>query len=84
MVPVDGGFTLDIESMQSIVNRLRSSIVVPMHWFSESGLQQFLAGMNEQFRIELLDGPTLEVALRDLPSEPTIKVLRPRFLGLDD
>ncbi|OYW49298.1 MAG: Zn-dependent hydrolase [Rhodobacterales bacterium 12-65-15] len=45
MVPVDGGYTLRLEDMAGVVRRLRSSVVIPMHWFSEASLQAFLAEM---------------------------------------
>jgi L-ascorbate metabolism protein UlaG (beta-lactamase superfamily) len=80
MAPVDGGYTLDLPTMQAIVDRLRSSIVIPMHWFSDTGLQRFLAGMEETFAIDIREEPSLEVSLRTLPSRPTIVVLRPGWL----
>lgn len=81
MAPVDGGMTLPVPTMISILQRLRSSVVIPMHWFSLSGLQSFLAGMEGDFRIDVRSENHLEVSLRSLPSEPTVIVLRPRFLG---
>jgi len=80
MAPVDGGFTLDLETMQSLIERLRSSIVIPMHWFSDFGLRNFLAGMENTFAIDIRDSSSIEVSLRTLPSRPTIVVLRPGWL----
>ncbi|TFL17680.1 MBL fold metallo-hydrolase [Jannaschia formosa] len=80
MAPVDGGLTLDIDTMIRVLTRLRSSIVIPMHWFGESALQRFLAGMEGDFLIERRDDNHLEVSLRTLPSRPTIVVLRPAYL----
>lgn len=80
MVPVDGGFTLDLASMQAIVDRLRSSLVIPMHWFSGVALEQFLAGMQDTFAIDRRETSSIEISLRTLPSRPTIVVLRPGWL----
>ncbi|WP_425099226.1 MBL fold metallo-hydrolase [Tropicibacter sp. S64] len=80
MVPVDGGYTLPLPTIMAVTERLRSSVVIPMHWFSDGALGRFLAGMEESFAIDYVDGPSLEVSLRDLPSRPTIKVLRPQWL----
>ncbi len=33
MAPVDGGLTLDLPTMIRVLKRLRSSVVIPMHWF---------------------------------------------------
>jgi hypothetical protein len=82
MAPVDGGMTLTLPEMIDTLQRLRSSVVIPMHWFSLSGLQVFLAGMQDEFRIDVREDSHLEVSLRSLPSEPTVVVLRPRFLDL--
>lgn len=80
MVPVDGGLTLDTASMVRVVERLRASIVLPMHWFSGASLGAFLDRLSGEFAIELRDDNALEVSLRDLPDRPTILVLRPEAL----
>jgi hypothetical protein len=72
--------TLDLPTMIRTLKRLRSSVVIPMHWFSGSSLDRFLAGMSDEFEIEVTEGSTFEVSLRSLPSRPTVVVLRPRFL----
>lgn len=84
MVPVDGGYTLPLSTVERIVDRLKSSIVIPMHWFSGYALETFLAGVGDTFVIDRRDTATLEVSLRDLPSRPTVIVLQPRFLSDPD
>jgi L-ascorbate metabolism protein UlaG (beta-lactamase superfamily) len=80
MAPVDGGYTLDQPTMIRILKRLRSSVVIPMHWFGEFALEQFLAGMADDFVIDRREDSWAEVSLRGLPPRPTIVVLRPRWL----
>ncbi len=81
MAAVDGGVTLDLPSMMTLLDRLKSSIVIPMHWFALGSLDGFLAGMRTQgFDVRTDLGPTLEVSLRTLPSRPTVMVLSPQFL----
>ncbi len=80
MAPVDGGMTLDLPTMIAVVKRLRSSIVLPMHWFGPVTLAAFLRGMEDEFLIDLRDGSSVEVALATLPSRPTVIVLMPRLL----
>ena len=84
MAPVDGGLTLSLPELIETLERLRSSIILPMHWFSGTSLNAFLAGMEDEYRIDLREGRDIEVSLRSLPSEPTVVVLRPRFLGFED
>ncbi|MGA9253955.1 MAG: MBL fold metallo-hydrolase [Roseobacter sp.] len=80
MAPVDGGYTLDLATMTRVLKRLRSSVVIPMHWFSLSALDEFLAGMADQFAVVEVGGPALEMSLDRLPSRPTVMVLRPAYL----
>ncbi|OWU86442.1 Zn-dependent hydrolase [Oceanicola sp. 22II-s10i] len=80
MAPVDGGMTLDLPSMIRVVERLKSSIVLPMHWFSDTSLRWFLDGVSDVFEVEYVGGNELTVSLRDLPQRPTVMVLRPNPL----
>ncbi len=83
MAPVDGGMTLDLVSMTRVLKRLKSSIVIPMHWFSDFGLQTFLRGMADEFQVVELEEPGITVSVDRLPSTPTIMVLRPAYLRAD-
>ncbi|PJE31981.1 L-ascorbate metabolism protein UlaG, beta-lactamase superfamily [Pseudooceanicola antarcticus] len=80
MVPVDGGMTLDTASMVRVVERLRASIVLPMHWFSGASLGWFLDQLSSDFAVVLEEGREIEVSLKNLPERPTIMVLRPQPL----
>ncbi|MDZ4086587.1 MAG: MBL fold metallo-hydrolase [Tabrizicola sp.] len=80
MVPVDGGYTMRLEDMAGVVKRLRSSVVIPMHWFSQGSLDQFLAEMAAEFTVVETGGAQIALSLDDLPSQPTIMVLEPAYL----
>ncbi len=82
MAPVDGGYTLDQPTMISVLKRFKSSIVIPMHWFSSYALEDFLVGMRDEFQIVRIEGPALTVSLDRLPSRPTIMVLDPAYLNV--
>ncbi|NND19405.1 MAG: MBL fold metallo-hydrolase [Silicimonas sp.] len=84
MAAVDGGLTVDTPTMIRIVNRLRSSVVLPMHWFSRNSLDRFLDGVSADFDIRRTGQTSFELSLRDLPSRPTVMVLEPRFLRDED
>ena len=81
MVPVDGGMTLDTDSMVRVVERLKSSIVLPMHWFSGASLGWFLEGVAEEFDIDIRRESEITLSLRDLPPRPTVIVLQPAYLS---
>lgn len=80
MAPVDGGYTMPLDQMIGILKRMRSSIVIPMHWFTEGGLVTFLKGMEDQFTVIETGLSSLTVSLDTLPAQPTVMVLRPQFL----
>ena len=82
MAPVDGGYTLDQATMITVLKRLKSSIVIPMHWFSGFALDDFLTGMQGDFSVVEVGGPSLTVSLHNLPSRPTIMVLRPEYINV--
>lgn len=80
MVPVDGGFTMRHSDMAGVVRRLRSSVVIPMHWFSQASLQAFLTEMSAGFTVVETGGAQIALSLDDLPGEPTVLVLDPAFI----
>lgn len=80
MVPVDGGYTMRLQDMAGVVQRLRSSVVIPMHWFSRSSLDAFLAEMSAEFTVVETGGAQIALSLDDLPSDPTVMVLEPAYI----
>ncbi|ETX30967.1 MBL fold metallo-hydrolase [Roseivivax isoporae] len=80
MVPVDGGYTMSREAMIRVVERLRASVVIPMHWFSPYALEDFLDGVSEVWAVERPGTSSLEVSLATLPARRTVMVLDPEWL----
>lgn len=80
MVPVDGGYTMQLQDMAGVVKRLRSSVVIPMHWFSRSSLDRFLSEMAAEFTVVETGGAQIALSLHDLPSAPTVMVLEPAYI----
>jgi L-ascorbate metabolism protein UlaG (beta-lactamase superfamily) len=73
MVPVDGGLTMGADSMSRVVQRLRSSLILPMHRFGPP-LQVFLGMFDGKFDIAYANEKTLKISMRSLPKKPTIMV----------
>ena len=80
MAPVDGGMTLDLPTLLRMMERMKSSVVIPMHWFGSSTLDWFLSEMSASFDIRRPGTSYVELGLRDLPDRPTVIVLEPRWL----
>ena len=81
MVPVDGGLTLDLPTMLSVIDRLQARIVIPMHWFGRGTLEAFVAEMSDDFAIDRRPGNSVTLTLADLPDRPTVLLLEPAFLA---
>ncbi len=81
MAPVDGGMTLDLPTMIATLKRLRAQVVIPMHWFGQSSLDRFLAGMSDDFAIDRREGSAIDLSRAALPGRPTVVVLQPSFLN---
>lgn len=79
MAAVDGGLSLDTPTMTRVLKRLKSSVVIPMHWFGRYSLNGFLDGMKDAFDIVEPDSSFLEISARTLPKRPTIMVLEPAY-----
>ena len=75
MVPVDGGYTMNLPAMIEVMERLRARVVIPMHWFGPGNLERFLRDMSGEFAIRRADDPTAVLSSLALPSEPTVLVL---------
>ncbi len=73
MVPVDGGLTMGADSMSRVVQRLRSSLILPMHRWGPP-LDRFLSMFDGKFDIAYAKEATLRVSMRGLPKKPTILV----------
>lgn len=80
MAAVDGGLTVDTPTMVRILQRFRSSLILPMHWFGEQTLDRFLTSMSPDFEIVRPGKSEVTVSLSSLPKRPTIMVLEPAFL----
>jgi L-ascorbate metabolism protein UlaG (beta-lactamase superfamily) len=75
MVPVDGGLTMGKESMSRVVQRLRSSVILPMHRRGPV-VDDFLAMFGPEYEQVVSPEATIDVSLRSLPKKPTIYVLK--------
>ena len=77
LVPVDGGYTLDIAGMIDVVKALKAPIVIPMHYFSGYSLESFINTLKSSFEIVRNPVSTIVIARNNLPSKPQLLVLPP-------
>jgi L-ascorbate metabolism protein UlaG (beta-lactamase superfamily) len=75
LVPVDGGFTMDLEGMVEVVQAMKAPLMVPMHYFSTSTLRRFLERVNRQYEVEFAETPSFVVSRATLPAKGKFLVL---------
>ena len=75
MAAVDGGATVSLPVMISMLKRLRASVVLPMHYWGRGSLDVFLAGMAGDFRIIRAEVSSITLTPRTLPTTPSVYVL---------
>jgi L-ascorbate metabolism protein UlaG (beta-lactamase superfamily) len=75
MVPVDGGYTLDLDGMVEVIQAMKAPLMVPMHYFSTFTLHRFLDRVSQQYDIEFAETPSFVVSKATLPSKGKFLVL---------
>jgi L-ascorbate metabolism protein UlaG (beta-lactamase superfamily) len=75
MVPVDGGYTMPVQNMMSVLKEFDARIMIPMHMFGPETKGAFLAEAARNFKVEYLSEPTMVVSPTSLPAQPTVMVM---------
>jgi L-ascorbate metabolism protein UlaG (beta-lactamase superfamily) len=75
LVPVDGSYTLDTPGMLNVVKSIGAPLIIPMHIFSDSTLERFLALARETYPVEFSASAHIMLSRETLPSSPKILVL---------
>lgn len=76
LVPVDGSMTLSRTAMLRVVKSMGAPMVIPMHFFGRSSLEDFLdLARSEKYEVKISSSPTLILSREMLPKRPTVMVL---------
>ncbi len=79
MLPVGGFFTIDAEAATRVMNDIKPSVAIPMHFKTEkvelpiAGIAEFTKGKE---RVRTIEGHEIEVTRENLPGETEIVLLR--------
>jgi L-ascorbate metabolism protein UlaG (beta-lactamase superfamily) len=74
MVPIDGSYTMSLDGISEITQRLRASVVLPMHRFM-TPLDEFMRRIGQQFEIDRRTERSLKISRDSLPGMPTVIIL---------
>ncbi len=75
LVPVDGGYTLDLDGMAEVLKTLKARLMIPMHMFSSYGLERFLRRIRQDFEVVESPVPRVTISRATLPEKPQVLVL---------
>jgi L-ascorbate metabolism protein UlaG (beta-lactamase superfamily) len=67
LVPVDGMWTLPHAAAADVIDQVRPSLVVPMHYFGRSVLEGFLAELSEEWEVVVSERPSVTLSRETLP-----------------
>ncbi|MEO1017035.1 MAG: MBL fold metallo-hydrolase [Pseudomonadota bacterium] len=73
MVPIDGVWTMSQENMADVIDQIRPSVVMPMHYFSQGVLARFLAIMEDRgWNVAVSEEPTAAFSRLSLPTRTVL------------
>ncbi len=75
MVPVDGAYTMKQAAMVEVLKLLKARLILPMHYFGQVTLQQFLSGLDDSFDVDVSKTASITVSTANLPAKPRVLVL---------
>ncbi|MFG1201478.1 MBL fold metallo-hydrolase [Xanthobacter aminoxidans] len=75
LAPVDGSYTLDLEGMVEVLKSINAPLVIPMHYFSQYGLERFLARLGQEWTVQRSAEPFVLLSRETLPKTRTVLVL---------
>lgn len=75
MIAVDGGITMTHVSAKEILERMRSSVILPMHVRAVGALPRFLNYLGDGYPVQRMRENRLVLNLRNLPKQPTVMLL---------
>jgi L-ascorbate metabolism protein UlaG (beta-lactamase superfamily) len=76
LAPIDGMWTMSHQELFEVLDQIRPTLIIPMHYGSWQGTQAFVARAGAKWKVARHDGPTLEISARDLPSRTEVLFLQ--------
>jgi hypothetical protein len=61
--------------MIEVLRGMKARMVIPMHYFTEYGLERFLARVGQEWEVEISPVPTVVLSKSTLPEKPKLLVL---------
>ncbi len=84
LVPIDGVYTMAQELMAEVISQISPAVVIPMHYFSRTGVERFAGLMQGRYEVVRANTPTILVSRLRLPYRKIVVLAggsRPFFGG---
>lgn len=72
LVPADGMWTLPHGVAADVIEQIRPSVVIPMHYFARGVLDRFLAALDDRWAVVEPSVPTVTFSRMDLPDQQVV------------
>ncbi|WP_421725554.1 MBL fold metallo-hydrolase [Bauldia sp.] len=75
LAPVDGGYTLNVNDMITVLKQINAPLIIPMHYFGTASLQRFVTNLSEDFAVETNPLPVVTLSRATLPRVQTLLIV---------
>jgi L-ascorbate metabolism protein UlaG (beta-lactamase superfamily) len=74
--PIDGMWTMSHDELFRVLGDIRARLVIPMHYGSQQGVQEFIARAEKNWTVRRADSDTMFVSLATMPQKPEVVFLQ--------
>jgi len=72
---IDGAYSLSQYDVIEVIDQIKPQLIIPIHYFGPSQLQNFLSRMRDRFPVEHSEEPHIVLSRETLPKKPEILVM---------
>lgn len=72
---IDGAYSLSQYDIMEVIDQIKPQLIIPIHYFGPTQLQNFLDRMHDRFPVERSEDPHVVLSRATLPAKPQILVI---------
>jgi L-ascorbate metabolism protein UlaG (beta-lactamase superfamily) len=72
---IDGAYSLSQYDIIEVIDQIKPQLIIPIHYFGPSQLENFLNRMHDRFPVEHAEDPHIVLSRETLPKKPEILVM---------
>lgn len=74
---IDGAYSLSQYDIIQVIDQIKPQLVIPIHYFGPTQLENFLTRMNNRYPVVRSEDPHVVLSRATLPKQPSILILPP-------